>query len=86
MQLLQQWAVAEGDRLQSRITIDLWSHRYADDMELEDAIHTALLTLKEGFEGQIAADNIEVLTRWTCISQRCAHPTVLLLPVWHGWR
>jgi len=29
-------------------------------MELEDAIHTALLTLKEGFEGQIAADNIEV--------------------------
>lgn len=34
--------------------------RYADDMELEDAIHTALLTLKEGFEGQIAADNIEV--------------------------
>lgn len=25
--------------------------RYAEDMELEDAIHTALLTLKEGFEG-----------------------------------
>lgn len=37
--------------------------RYADDMELEDAIHTALLTLKEGFEGQIAADNIEVHSR-----------------------
>lgn len=34
--------------------------RYSEDMELEDAIHTALLTLKEGFEGQIAADNIEV--------------------------
>ena len=32
--------------------------RYSEDMELEDAIHTALLTLKEGFEGQIAADNI----------------------------
>ena len=32
-------------------------------MELEDAIHTALLTLKEGFEGQIAADNIEVRSR-----------------------
>ncbi len=29
-------------------------------MELEDAIHTALLTLKDGFEGQISADNIEV--------------------------
>ena len=34
--------------------------RYSDDMELEDAIHTALLTLKEGFEGQISASNIEV--------------------------
>lgn len=29
-------------------------------MELEDAIHTALLTLKEGFEGQISGSNIEV--------------------------
>eukprot|EP00891_Asterochloris_glomerata_P003023 jgi/Astpho2/3023/Aster-03332 len=34
--------------------------RYSDEMELEDAIHTALLTLKEGFEGQITAENIEV--------------------------
>lgn len=34
--------------------------RYSDDMELEDAIHTALLTLKEGFEGQISGENIEV--------------------------
>ena len=34
--------------------------RYADDMELEDVVHTALLTLKEGFEGQISGDNIEV--------------------------
>lgn len=34
--------------------------RYAEDMELEDAIHTALLTLKEGFEGELSADNIEV--------------------------
>jgi 20S proteasome subunit alpha 2 len=29
-------------------------------MELEDAVHTALLTLKEGFEGQISGHNIEV--------------------------
>jgi len=29
-------------------------------MELEDAIHTAILTLKEGFEGQMTEDNIEV--------------------------
>lgn len=30
------------------------------DIELEDAVHTALLTLKEGFEGQISGHNIEV--------------------------
>lgn len=34
--------------------------RYGSDMELEDAVHTALLTLKEGFEGQISGSNIEV--------------------------
>jgi hypothetical protein len=34
--------------------------RYNDDIELEDAIHTAILTLKEGFEGQISENNIEI--------------------------
>jgi len=34
--------------------------RYSDEMELEDAIHTALLTLREGFEGQMNSTNIEV--------------------------
>ena len=34
--------------------------RYNDDMELEDAIHTALLTLKENFEGEMTENNIEV--------------------------
>lgn len=34
--------------------------RYSDDLELEDAVHTAILTLKEGFEGQMTADNIEI--------------------------
>jgi 20S proteasome subunit alpha 2 len=29
-------------------------------MELEDAIHVALLTLKEGFEGELNENNIEV--------------------------
>lgn len=29
-------------------------------MEIEDAIHTALLTLKEGFEGVMDNTNIEV--------------------------
>jgi 20S proteasome subunit alpha 2 len=34
--------------------------RWTTDMELEDAIHTALLTLREGFEGEMNAHNIEV--------------------------
>ena len=36
--------------------------RYSEDIELEDAIHTAILTLKEGFEGQVTEDNIEIGT------------------------
>jgi len=36
--------------------------RYNDEMELEDAIHTALLTLREGFEGEMNENNIEVAT------------------------
>lgn len=34
--------------------------RYNKDMELDDVVHTALLTLKEGFEGQMTSHNIEV--------------------------
>uniref|UniRef100_A0A8C9PTP8 Uncharacterized protein n=1 Tax=Spermophilus dauricus TaxID=99837 RepID=A0A8C9PTP8_SPEDA len=34
--------------------------RYHEDLELEDAIHTDFLTLKESFEGQMTEDNIEV--------------------------
>ncbi|CAG0886560.1 unnamed protein product [Darwinula stevensoni] len=34
--------------------------RYNEQLELEDAVHTAILTLKEGFEGQMTADNIEI--------------------------
>ena len=34
--------------------------RYSEEMELEDAIHTAILTLKEGFEGQISGSNVEI--------------------------
>uniref|UniRef100_A0A8C5KHY9 Proteasome subunit alpha type-2 n=1 Tax=Jaculus jaculus TaxID=51337 RepID=A0A8C5KHY9_JACJA len=33
--------------------------RYNEDLELEDAIHTAILTLKESFEGQMTENNIE---------------------------
>jgi len=34
--------------------------RYSKAMELEDAINTAILTLKEGFEGAISEENIEI--------------------------
>ena len=34
--------------------------RFQEEMELEDAIHTALLTLREGFEGEMTSENIEV--------------------------
>jgi 20S proteasome subunit alpha 2 len=34
--------------------------RYSDDIEVEDAIHTAILTLKESFEGAITENNIEI--------------------------
>ncbi|GAV91657.1 Proteasome domain-containing protein [Cephalotus follicularis] len=34
--------------------------RYTDDMELDNTVHTAILTLKEGFEGQISGKNIEI--------------------------
>jgi len=34
--------------------------RYSEDIELEDAIHTAILTLKEGFEGEMNETNTEL--------------------------
>ncbi|XP_072020174.1 proteasome subunit alpha type-2-like [Amphiura filiformis] len=34
--------------------------RYNEELELEDAVHTAILTLKESFEGQMNEDNIEI--------------------------
>ena len=34
--------------------------RYSAELELEDAVHTAILTLKEGFEGQMTENNIEI--------------------------
>ena len=34
--------------------------RYTDEMEVEDAIHTAILTLKETFEGAMDEHNVEI--------------------------
>lgn len=41
--------------------------RYSEDMELEDAIHTALLTLKEGFEGERSSGGEGVECCWGCL-------------------
>jgi len=34
--------------------------RYSPDLSIEDVIHIALLTLKEGYEGQMSSKNIEL--------------------------
>ncbi|KAJ3066715.1 Proteasome subunit alpha type-2 [Rhizoclosmatium hyalinum] len=34
--------------------------RYSETMELEDAVHTAILTLKEGYEGTMVESGIEI--------------------------
>ncbi|KAJ3372659.1 hypothetical protein AMAG_07461 [Allomyces macrogynus ATCC 38327] len=34
--------------------------RFSETLELDDAIHTAILTLKDGMEGQLAADALEI--------------------------
>mmetsp|Transcript_2446 Transcript_2446/g.3573 ORF Transcript_2446/g.3573 Transcript_2446/m.3573 type:complete len:236 (-) Transcript_2446:35-742(-) len=34
--------------------------RYSEDIELDDAIHTALLTMKDGFEGEMNEFNVEL--------------------------
>ena len=34
--------------------------RYAEDMELEDAVHTAINTLKEGFDGVMDENSLEI--------------------------
>lgn len=38
----------------------IYYFRYSENLELEDAVHTAILTLKESFEGQMTEDNIEI--------------------------
>ncbi|KAI8998130.1 nucleophile aminohydrolase [Gaertneriomyces semiglobifer] len=34
--------------------------RYNETMEIEDAVHTAILTLKEGFEGEMTESSLEI--------------------------
>lgn len=42
------------------MALTVLSFRYNDDLELDDAVHTAILTLKEAFHGEMNAENIEV--------------------------
>ena len=37
-----------------------WIYRWQKNLQLEDAIHIALLTLKEGFDGDVTSKNIQV--------------------------
>lgn len=34
--------------------------RYNEEMELDDAVHTALLTLREGFEGSVPSPSLSL--------------------------
>uniref|UniRef100_A0A6N2MJY8 ParB-like N-terminal domain-containing protein n=2 Tax=Magnoliopsida TaxID=3398 RepID=A0A6N2MJY8_SALVM len=67
---LEIWGVEEWDGIERRVgeedatTTSIFIimpqlQGYTDDMELDVAVHTAILTLKEGFEGQIYGENIE---------------------------
>jgi len=47
--------------------------RYSDEQLLEDAIATAILTLKENFEGAMSADNIEIGVIEECPDQPLKH-------------
>jgi 20S proteasome subunit alpha 2 len=54
------WYIVSGCSVLLNDRSLFWFYRYSEDLELDDAVHTAILTLKEGFEGQMTADNIEV--------------------------
>jgi 20S proteasome subunit alpha 2 len=39
--------------------------RYNEEMELEDAVHTAIITLKEGYEGAMTDSSLEIGIAYT---------------------
>jgi len=47
--------------------------RFADDLDIEDAIHTAILTLKDNFEGEMTEKNIEVGVLRTADAEKKFH-------------
>ena len=60
--------------------------RYDEKLELEDAVHTAILTLKEGFEGQVGNSDIfltilvmlEMSRKWNCFNANSKKRFLLL--------
>jgi len=53
-------SVATSTAANSIVSINYYLSRYIENLQLEDAVHNAILTLKESFEGQMNEDNIEV--------------------------
>ena len=51
--------------------------RYKDDLELEDAVHIALLTLKETIEGEMNGETVEI---GQCSVSVSYHQSTLLMP------
>lgn len=54
------------------------AQRYNDDLEIEDAIHTALLTLREGFEGEVRS---LFFAYWLCVAQCVLHSPISFTPM-----
>ena len=55
--------------------------RYTEGLELEDAVHIALLTLKETIEGEMNGETIEI----GMLPRRPSRRLVLTLPCRHCW-
>ena len=61
--------------------------RYKDDLELEDAVHIALLTLKETIEGEMNGETVEIgksaqgggiqALAKTCVQVSSAHQQII---------
>jgi 20S proteasome subunit alpha 2 len=59
--------------------------RYSEELELEDAIHIALLTLKDNIEGEMNGDSIEI-GKWRCRNRRdVLNYTILIKTTRHRW-
>jgi len=55
----QSWKASAVGKNQGNAN-DFLEKRYDDELELEDAVHTCLLTLKESFEGEMTSEKINV--------------------------